>query len=116
TTARARPPWHFEPDTCNRLLTSQLGTRDLAGFGCADRPLAIRAAGALLQYVRETQKSALPHVRSLGVQAREDALVLDPATRRNLELDVSLSNRPDCTLAGILDHTATAMGGRELRR
>ncbi len=115
-TVRSRPPWHFELDSCTRLLTAQLGTRDLAGFGCDNRPLAIRAAGALLQYVRETQKSALPHVRTLTVQSREDALVLDPATRRNLELEVSLSDRPECTLVGMMDHTATAMGGRELRR
>jgi DNA mismatch repair protein MutS len=102
--------------SCTRLLATQFGTRDLAGFGCEDRPLAVRAAGALLQYVRDTQKSALPHIRGLNVQSRDEALILDPATRRNLELDRSLSGRPECTLAGLLDHTATAMGGRELRR
>jgi DNA mismatch repair protein MutS len=113
---RLRPPWHFDLDSSTRLLATQLGTRDLAGFGCADRPLAVRAAGALLQYVRDTQRSALPHIRGLGVETREDALILDPATRRNLELDVSLSSRPECTLAAVIDHSATAMGGRELRR
>ncbi len=114
--ARARPPWHFELDSCTRLLTSQFGTRDLAGFGCAERPLAVRAAGALLQYVRETQKSALPHIRALNVQLRDEALVIDAATRRNLELEISQSERPQSTVAGLLDRTATAMGGRELRR
>jgi len=113
---RMRPPWHFDLDSAARLLATQLGTRDLAGFGCADRPLAVRAAGALLQYVRDTQKSALPHVRGLTIETREDALILDPATRRNLELDVSLGSRPECTLAAVIDHTATAMGARELRR
>lgn len=113
---RLRPPWHFDLDTATRLLATQLGTRDLAGFGCAERTLAVRAAGALLQYVRDTQKSALPHIRGLSVQTRDEALILDPATRRNLELDQSLSGRPECTLLGVLDHTATAMGGRELRR
>lgn len=114
--SRLRPPWHFELSASTRLLATQFGTRDLAGFGGGDRPLAVRAAGALLQYVRDTQKSALPHIRGLTVQTREEALILDPATRRNLELDQSLSGRPECTLAGVIDHTATAMGGRELRR
>jgi len=114
--SRLRPPWHFDLSSSTRLLSTQFGTRDLAGFGCDDRPLAARAAGALLQYVRDTQKSALPHIRGLTVQRRDEALILDPATRRNLELDQSLSGRPECTLAGVLDHTATAMGGRELRR
>jgi DNA mismatch repair protein MutS len=113
---RLRPPWHFELDSSTRLLATQFGTRDLAGFGVEERALAVRAAGALLQYVRDTQKSALPHIRGLAVQTREEALILDPATRRNLELEQSASGRPECTLIGALDHTATAMGGRELRR
>src|SRR5690606_5690059 len=103
-------------DSGTRLLCGQFGTHDLSGFGCADLPLAIRAAGCLLQYVRDTQKAALPHLKSLRVETRSDAVLLDAASRRNLELDVSLSDRPDCTLAGILDRSATAMGGRELRR
>ena len=114
--SRPRPPWHFDLDSATRLLATQFGTRDLAGFGVDGRPLAVRAAGALLQYVRDTQKSALPHIRGLSVQARDEALILDPATRRNLELEQSVSGRPECTLIGVLDHTATAMGGRELRR
>ncbi len=113
---RLRPPWHFDLDSATRLLATQFGTRDLAGFGCDGRGLAVRAAGALLQYVRDTQKSALPHIRGLAVQRRDEALILDPPTRRNLELEQSTSGRADCTLIGVLDHTATAMGGRELRR
>jgi len=114
--ARARPPWHFDLDTSTRLLATQFGTRDLSGFGCADQPLAVRAAGALLQYVRDTQKSALPHLSGLTVQRREDALILDPAARRNLEIETALGSHPECTLLAVLDQTATAMGGRELRR
>jgi DNA mismatch repair protein MutS len=113
---RHRPPWHFELDSATRELTRQFHVRDLEGYGCAGLPLAICAAGALLQYVRDMQKSALPHLTGLATEMRDDALVLDPATRRNLELDVSLSGRPECTLAGVLDATATPMGGRELRR
>jgi DNA mismatch repair protein MutS len=104
---RARPPWHFELASASRLLTDQLGTLDLKGFGADELPLAICAAGALLQYIRETQKAAVPHIRALAVEERTQALSLDAATRRNLELDVSLSGRPEATLFALLDECAT---------
>ncbi len=113
---RARPPWHFELSSASRLLTDQLGTLDLKGFGADELPLAIRAAGALLQYVRDTQRSSLPHVRALTVEERGDALVLDAATRRNLELDSSLGGNEEATLFAVIDSCVTAMGSRELRR
>jgi DNA mismatch repair protein MutS len=113
---RLRAPWHFDLESATRALTEQFRTRDLAGFGCADKPLAIAAAGALLAYVRETQKSALPHLLSITTEERDAALIMDPATRRNLELDESLAGKPELTLAGVFDRTATAMGGRMLRR
>jgi DNA mismatch repair protein MutS len=114
--ARARAPWHFEAGVATRLLTRQFGVRDLAGFGCAGKPLAVAAAGALLQYVQETQRAALPHLAGLVTEERDAAVIMDAATRRNLELEHSLAGRPDCTLAGVLDRTATPMGARELRR
>ena len=113
---RSRAPWHFELASASRLLTDQLGTLDLRGFGVDVLPLAIRAAGALLQYVRDTQRSALPHIRALRVEERGDALALDAATRRNLELDSSLSGNEAATLLAVLDHNVTAMGSRTLRR
>ena len=113
---RERPIWHFDLGSANDVLCTQFGTRDLDGFGCADRPLAVRAAGCLLHYARETQRASLPHLRGLTTEERSDAVLLDAATRRNLELVSSLSDRPESTLAGVLDRTATAMGGRELRR
>jgi DNA mismatch repair protein MutS len=113
---RPRPPWHFDAGSSEQRLCEQFGTRDLAGFGLGNRPLATGAAGCLLQYVRDTQKSALPHLRGIRCEERDEALLLDAATRRNLELDSSLSGRVDSTLVGVLDRTATAMGGRELRR
>ncbi|HKQ82382.1 MAG TPA: DNA mismatch repair protein MutS [Steroidobacteraceae bacterium] len=113
---RERPVWHFDADAGTRALCTQFGTRDLDGFGCAQLPLAISAAGCLLQYVRDTQKAALPHLRGLRTELRTDAVLLDAATRRNLELEASLTGRNECTLIGVLDRTATAMGGRELRR
>ena len=111
-----RPPWHLDAESGERLLCQQFGTRDLAGFGCATLRLAVGAAGCLLQYIRDTQFSALPHLRGLTTEQRDDALILDAATRRNLELTESLSGHPEHTLAGVLDRTATAMGSRLLRR
>ena len=116
TAVRSRPPWNFELASASRLLTDQLGTLDLKGFGADDLPLAICAAGALLQYVRDTQKTSLPHIRGLHVEERTDALIIDAATRRNLELDASLTGREDATLFAVLDQCATSMGSRQLRR
>lgn len=114
--ARRRPPWHFDASSATRLLTAQFKTRDLAGFGCEDLPAAVAAAGALLQYVQETQRTALPHITGLTVERRDEALILDTATRRNLEIETSVAGRPEHTLAGIMDRTVTAMGARLLRR
>ncbi|WP_295390014.1 DNA mismatch repair protein MutS [uncultured Thiodictyon sp.] len=111
-----RPAWHLDADSGERLLCEQFGTRDLSGFGCAQLRLAVGAAGCLLQYVRDTQRAALPHLRGLSTENRDAAVILDAATRRNLELTESLSGHPEHTLAGVLDHTATAMGSRLLRR
>src|SRR5580693_300872 len=113
---RLRAPWHFDTESSSRALAEQFQTRDLAGFGCADKPLAIAAAGALLAYVRETQKAALPHLLTITTEERDAALIMDPATRRNLELDESITGADEFTLAGVFDRTTTAMGGRLLRR
>ena len=111
-----RPPWHFELDSAERLLCKQFGTLDLSGFGCESFNNGVAAAGALLQYVSDTQKSALPHLQSISVEARDDAVIMDGPTRRNLELEVSLSGHHEHTLAGVMDHCQTAMGSRLLRR
>ncbi|HSJ47892.1 MAG TPA: DNA mismatch repair protein MutS, partial [Gammaproteobacteria bacterium] len=113
---RHRAPWHFDAETARRELCAQFGTHDLAGFGVEDLELAIGAAGCLLQYVKDTQRSALPHLRGLGVERREDSVLIDAATRRNLELDHSLSGQHEHTLMGVMDRSVTAMGGRLLRR
>ena len=116
TAQRTRPPWYFELSSASRLLTDQLGTLDLKGFGADDLPLGISAAGALLQYVRDTQKAAVPHIRGLSVEERTDALIIDATTRRNLELDGSLSGNPDATVFAVIDRCVTTMGSRQLRR
>ena len=111
-----RPPWHFETDSATRLLCAQFGTRDLSGFGCEEFVRGIAAAGALLQYVTDTQKAALPHLQSIKVELRQDAVIMDGPTRRNLELESSLSGLHEHTLAGVMDRCQTAMGSRLLRR
>jgi len=112
---KERAPWHFDVATGRRLLCEQFATRDLAGFGAEDLGPALGAAGCLLQYVRETQRSQVPHIRSLSRVRLEDALVLDGTTRRNLELETSLGTNAKLTLAGIFDHCVTPMGSRLLR-
>ena len=111
-----RPPWHFELDSATRLLCAQFGTRDLTGFGCDGFPRGVAAAGALLAYVTDTQKTGLPHLQSIKVERREDAVIMDGPTRRNLELEESLSGRHEHTLAGVMDHCQSPMGSRLLRR
>jgi DNA mismatch repair protein MutS len=116
TGLRRQPPWLFETDSARRQLNEQFGTHDLSGFGCEHLDAAIGAAGGLLQYVRNTQRTALPHLRGLRVEDRSESLVLDAATRRNLELEESGVNNRKNTLISVLDNTASSMGGRLLRR
>ncbi len=113
---RRQPPWYFEIDTCQRLLTNQFGTKDLAGFGCEGMTQAILAAGCLMQYINDTQRTSLPHIQSIRVERSEDTVLLDAASRRNLELETSLSGGQENTLASVIDKTSTAMGSRCLRR
>ncbi len=113
---RRQAPWHFDLESAVRTLCQHFAVRNLDGFGCADQPVALEAAGCLLQYVKDTQRSALPHLSSLRVERPQDSVVLDAASRRHLELDYSLSGRHEHTLAGVLDRCVTAMGSRLLRR
>jgi len=111
-----RPPWHFDPESARHRLLRQFKIHDLTGFGCENLPAAIGAAGCLLQYVQDTQKSALPHIQGLRTETGEESIILDAASRRNLELDLHPSGQVNLTLFGVLDRTSTAMGGRLLRR
>ncbi|MEX0902150.1 MAG: DNA mismatch repair protein MutS [Pseudohongiellaceae bacterium] len=119
---RARPgcrgcePWEFDLDNARRLLNAQFGTRDLTAFGCDDMNLALEAAGCLLQYARETQQSELPHIQGVKVEREQESVILDAATRRNLELDSNLGGGRENTLLSVIDCTATAMGSRLLSR
>ena len=116
TGIRRQPPWAFEPETCVRLLNEQFKTRDLSGFGCEDMPLAIAAAGCLMQYAKDTQRGSLPHITRMSVEKESEAVHIDASTRRNLELDFNLSGGTDHTLISVLDRTQTPMAGRLLRR
>ena len=111
-----RPPWHFDHDSARQQLLQQFNTLDLQGYGCEHLPIAIAAAGALLLYVKDTQQTALPHIQGIRVESSQDGILLDAASRRNLELDFHPSGQLQYTLLGVLDKTATAMGSRCLRR
>jgi DNA mismatch repair protein MutS len=113
---RRQAPWHFDTDSANHALCAQFGTHNLDGFGCSDAPIAVAAAGCLLQYVKDTQRSALPHLSALKMEKPADSVILDAATRRNLELEYSLSGRHKHTLLGVMDRSVTPMGSRLLRR
>ncbi|MCC7410913.1 MAG: DNA mismatch repair protein MutS [Gammaproteobacteria bacterium] len=111
-----RAAWRFDPDAAQRRLTAQFGVTDLEGFGCADLPAAIGAAGCLLEYLRETQIGELPHVRGLRTEQTQAYVVLDATTRRNLEINADLYGRREHCLVTLMDTTATPMGARLLRR
>ncbi len=113
---RRRPLWEFEVDTARQQLNMQFGTRDLTGFGVEQAQLALRAAGCLLQYVKDTQRTSLPHIRSLTMERQQDGIIMDAATRRNLEITQNLAGGIENTLASVLDKTVTPMGSRMLKR
>lgn len=113
---RRRPSWEFDYQEATRLLTKQLQLPDLASFGLNHNPLAISAAGCLLHYINYTQRNQLPHIRKLTLQRHDQNLLMDAATRRNLELTTNLKGGPEYTLLSVLDRTQTAMGSRLLQR
>lgn len=113
---RRRPVWEFELETAKQQLNQQFGTKDLVGFGVENAMLGLCAAGCLIQYVKDTQRTALPHIRALTYDRQDDSVILDAATRRNLELTQNLAGGSDNTLAAVLDRCATPMGSRMLKR
>jgi DNA mismatch repair protein MutS len=115
-TIKRRPPWEFDFDTAQTKLCQQFKTRDLQGFGITHLPLAIAAAGCLLQYVQYTQRNALPHIHAIKAESNDASIIMDASTRQNLELITNLQGGRENTLAFVLDHTATAMGSRLLQR
>ena len=109
--------WIYEGDFAYKLLLDHFKTHSLKGFGVEDIEIAHVAAGALLHYVSETQRGMMSNIKRLRPFEPSDTMMLDPATKRNLELTTSmLEGGTDGTLISILDETCTAMGGRLLRR
>ncbi len=111
-----RPVWEFELSSAQSQLCQQFKTKDLSGFGIEQLPLALAAAGCLLQYIKYTQRSALPHLQTIRHEQISDNIILDAASRRNLELTTNLTGTSEYTLASVLDNTASSMGKRLLRQ
>ena len=113
---RRRAPWLFDAESGRRQLLQFFGVHDLTAFGIEDKPRAIAAAGALLGYIEETQKQRLPHLRAIALETSDEAVAMNAATRRHLELDSRVDGDNKATLLGVLDSTVSPMGGRLLRR
>ena len=107
--------WAFDIERAHDALTAQLATTGLEGFGLGDQPAAISAAGALVHYLRDTQKSQLAHVRSITFRETADAMVIDPSTLKHLEVVTSTEGSRTGSLLGEIDKTVTVMGSRLLR-
>ena len=108
-------PWTFDQESARQTLLEQLRAQSLAGFGLEERPAAVRAAGALVHYLRDTQKADLAHVREIAFRAGADCLVVDATTLRNLEVLEAVDGGPTGSLLVEIDRTMTSMGGRLLR-
>ena len=108
--------WVFSEEYGARLLREHFRVATLAGYGLEGHPLAVAAAGAILHYVRETQRGSLAHLDGLRFYQQHDALILDPATLRNLELlEPAFGDSRAATLLGVLDECATSLGARKLK-
>lgn len=113
---RRRPMWEFDYDTAVNLLNKQFATKELSGFGVNQHYSGLCAAGCVMQYVNDTQRSALPHIRKIELEVASDTVLMDAATRKNLELTQNLAGGREHTLASVLDNTSTPMGSRLLQR
>ncbi len=110
-----RPAWCFSYDETRRLLRDHFGTQSLEGFDIDEQSAGVTAAGVLLEYVRETQRSALGHITRLETWRHRQFMTIDEATRRSLELTRTMRDgKRDHSLLGIMDQTRTPMGARLL--
>ncbi len=110
------PAWRFEPGRCTESLLKHFNTSTLEGFGLKNAPLAVRAAGAILHYLKETEPASLALLTSLRHYSLNEFMTLDAPTRRNLELTETLRGETKGSLLGVLDNTVTPMGKRLLRQ
>lgn len=109
------PDWHFDSDNARNTLQNHFSIDSLSSFDVSDWPAGTCAAGALLYYVQRTQSQALPHIQTLRTDRSSQYVVLDPVTRKNLEITQTLAGEASPTLFSILDHCQTPMGSRLLR-
>ncbi|HEU5433495.1 MAG TPA: DNA mismatch repair protein MutS, partial [Thermomicrobiales bacterium] len=116
TPASTTEGWRWRLERTSDTLRRQFGVESLDGFGCAGKPLAIRAAGGLLDYLLETQRAGVRQITHLVTYTPDDFMALDVQTRRNLELTESARGDRRHSLVAILDQTRTPMGARLLRR
>ncbi|MEW5959433.1 MAG: DNA mismatch repair protein MutS [Chloroflexota bacterium] len=109
-------PWRFDLEHAQQVLLRHFEVATLSGMGLAGKSLAVQAGGAILQYLADTQKQALPQITGLAVYSTDAFMTLDASTRRNLELTETIrTGAPQGSLLGVLDRTITPMGGRLLR-
>jgi DNA mismatch repair protein MutS len=108
-------PWHFDVNSARRTLVDQLRTHGLEGFGLTERDAAVSAAGALVHYLRTTQKAELSHVRAIAYRQAHESLLVDPVTLQHLEIIESAEGARAGSLLDTIDRTITPMGGRLLR-
>ena len=113
---RKRNPWEYDLDTAERVLNNHFGTKNLTAFGCDDMELGISAAGVLLQYALDTQKNSLPHIQQITAELQSSKVILDPTTRKNLEIDQAINGGTKNTLFEVLNTTGSSMGSRLLKR
>ncbi len=109
-------PWTLEPARARDVLCRQLQTASLAGHGLERAPAAVSAAGAVLTYLTETQRTELPHVRDIALRVAADAVLIDPVTLRHLNVMTGVEGGRAGSLLEAVDRTVTAMGGRLLRQ
>lgn len=109
-------PWQFDLDSAEKLLTNHYGVKDLSGFGIDQMPSAVKAAGCLFSYAVESQRQHIPHLKTITIEHPGESVVLDSASRKNLEIDTNANGEDIHTLAWVMDKTSTAMGSRLLKR
>ena len=111
------PVWAFNEANAYKALCEHLKAHDLTGFGLEKKSLSICACGALMEYIRDTQKNSLAHIRNIRCYNRDQYMVLDISSRRNLELtETMMEKSKKGSLLGVLDKTKTPMGARLIRK
>ncbi len=116
STFKQQSDFWFDESSARRQLNQQFATKDLSGFGCEHLSIAIRAAGCLMQYINDTQRCELPHIKKIIPELSSESIILDSISRQNLEINKALNQTHDHSLISVINKTATAMGARMLVR